>query len=592
MAIVLVSVLLVVVLVLLVTELLPVDLTALGIIVALSVTGVLTPAEALAGFAHPAPVTNAVLLVVTQGLVRTGALDAVTAHVMQLSRGRSHALLAWCLVLVGGMSSFVNNTPVVVMFVPIIMAACCEYSLSPSKFLLPISFVSILAGTSTLIGTSTNIIVSDLATEHGLRPIGMFELSILGIPIAIAGTVYLLVFSSRLLRAHKEPVCEVRQDESHRYVSELWIPSGSPLIGRNAGKALAEEIPSSETFEVIRESEIIDVLQRDVRLQARDILLVKASASDLIHVLDRGSVALPRNEQGTLPTPYDNRSLILELVVVPNSRVDGRRLERVLAEFDAHIHLLGVKRRHVHFTPQKVHSLRLSVGDILLVQTPADHLDQLRASEDYIVVEDVVRRIVNRKKAPLALSIFLAMVAAATFGVTDILVAALGGAFAMLVTRCVSLREAYRSLDGRVLLLIIGTLALGAALSKTGAAALYARALLTPFADASPGVVLSALILLTSVLSLLLSNNSTAVLLVPIALSTAETLGVDPRPFIVGICFGASACYASPIGYQTNLLVYGPGGYSFGDYLRLGLPLNVFVWLVASWCVPVFWPFQ
>ena len=591
MPIVLVSVLLVAVLVLLVTELLPVDLTALGVLVALATTGLLTPTEALAGFAHPAPVTIAVLFVVTQGLVRTGALDAVTTHVLRVSRGRSHVLLAVCLVLVGGMSSFINNTPIVVMFVPIIMAACCEYSLSPSKFLLPVSFVSILAGTSTLIGTSTNLIVSDLAAEHGMRPIGMFELSVLGIPIAIAGAAYLQIFSSRLLRAHKEPVCELRQDEYHRYVSELRIPPGSPLIGRNANKALAEEIPSSETFEVLRNSEVIDVLQRDVGLQAHDILLVKASASDLIHVLDRGWVTLPTSEDGTLPKPYDNRSLILELVVVPNSRVNGRRLERVIAEFDAHISLLGVKRRHVHFVPQKVHSLRLSVGDILLVQTPADHLDQLRASDDYIVVEDVVRRIINRKKAPLALAIFLAMVAAATFGITDILVAALSGAFLMLLTRCVSLREAYRSLDARVLLLIIGTLALGAALSKTGAAALYTKALLMPFVGASPTVVLSALILLASVLSLLLSNNSTAVLLVPIALSTAETLGTDPRPFIIGICFGASACYASPIGYQTNLLVYGPGGYSFADYVRLGLPLNVFVWLVASWWVPILWPF-
>jgi len=591
MTVVLVSVLLVVVLVLLVTELLPVDLTALGIIVTLTATQVLTPAEALAGFAHPAPITIAVLFVVTQGLLRTGALDAVSSHVTRISGGRPHVLLALCLVLVGGVSSFVNNTAVVVMFVPIVMAACCEYSLSPSKLLLPISFVSILAGTSTLIGTSTNIIVSDLAAAHGLPPVGMFELSILGIPIAIVGAAYLLLFSSRLLRAHKEPVCEVKQDESHRYISELRLPEGSPLIGRQASKALAEEMPSSETFQLLRDTEVIDLPQRDVRLASHDILLVKASASDLVHILDSGSVVLPSDEGGTLPTPYDGRSLVFELVVVPNSRVDGRRLKRVIAEFDAHVHVLGVKRRNVHIVPRKVRRLRLAVGDILLVQAPADHLDQLRALEDYIVVEDVVRRIVNRKKAPLALAIFLAMVASATLGITDILVAALGAAFLMLVSRCLSLREAYRSLQARVLLLIIGTLALGTALSKTGAAALYAKALLAPFEGASPALVLSIIILLTSLMSLLLSNNSTAVLLVPIALSTAETLGVDPRPFIVGVCFGASACYASPIGYQTNLLVYGPGGYSFADYLRLGLPLNALVWLVASWWVPIIWPF-
>ncbi|MBW2459099.1 MAG: SLC13 family permease [Deltaproteobacteria bacterium] len=590
MAVLTVSILLVVTMFLLVTEKLSVELTALGIMVALAVTGILTPAEAVAGFAHPAPITVGLLFVVSQGMVRTGAVDFITQWVMHRSQGNPKVLLALMLLLVGGFSSFVNNTPVVVLFMSITMAVCCEHSLSPSKFLLPISFVSILAGTSTLIGTSTNIIVSNVAESGGLEPIGMFELTVLGAPIAMAGAFFLYLFSSKLLRAHKEPVCELRNDDKQRYISELLIPDKSDLIDVEAPAGLARKLPGLELYEIIRGTQVIDLLGETVTLAAGDLALVKASASDLVQILDSRCAVLPKGEAGTIAEPYDEASIIVELVVAPNSQHEGRRLPTVLAHFDAHVHLLGLKRQRVHYSAQKVQNLHLSVGDILLVQAPADHLDQIRAAGDFVVVEGVHRSIVNRKRAPLAMAIFLGMVAAVSFGITDILVAALAATFLMLVTRCINLREAYRALDARVLLLIIGTLALGVALNKTGAADVYAKAFLTPFSGASPQIVLSGFILLTSVLSLFLSNNSTAVLLVPIAMSTAQALGVDPRPFVVGICFGASACYASPVGYQTNLLVYGPGGYRFSDYLRLGLPLNLFVWLAASIFVPLLWP--
>jgi di/tricarboxylate transporter len=591
MAVLTVSILLVVTIVLLVTEKLSVELTALGLMVALAVTGILTPAETVAGFAHPAPITVGLLFVVSQGLVRTGAVDFITQWVMHRSQGNPKVLLALMLLLVGGFSSFLNNTPVVVLFMSITMAVCCQHALSPSKFLLPISFVSILAGTSTLIGTSTNIIVSNVAVSSGLAPIGMFELTILGAPLAMIGAVFLYFFSAKLLRAHKEPVCEIRDDDKQRYISELLIPDESDLIGLEAPAGLARKLPKIELYEVIRGDRVIDLLGESVTLAAADVVLVKASASDLVQVLDSRCAVLPKGDEGTIAKPYDEGSIIVELVVAPNSLHEGRRLPQILAQFDAHVHLLGLKRQRVHYSAQKVKNLHLSVGDILLVQAPADHIDQIRAAGDFVVVEGVHRSIINRRRAPLAMAIFLAMVAAASSGLTDLLVAALVGTFLMLVTRCLALREAYRALDARVLLLIIGTIALGGALNKTGAADLYAQYFLMPFAGAGPHIVLSGFILLTSVLSLLLSNNSTAVLLVPIALSTATALGVDPRPFIVGICFGASACYASPIGYQTNLLVYGPGGYRVADYLRLGLPLNLFVWAAASVFVPLLWPF-
>ena len=586
-----VSAILVVTIILLVTERVPVDLTAFGIMVALMVPGILTPAEAIAGLANPAPVTIAVLFVVSKGLVRTGSLDFIANKMIVYSAGSPKKLLFLSLFLVGGFSSFLNNTPVVILFISITMTVCCEYSLSPSRFLMPISFVSILAGTSTLIGTSTNIIVSDVAVEYGADPIGMFELSKLGMPVAMIGAIFLYFFAPRLLPNHKEPICELKSgSEKNRYISELLVPARSPFVGKDIATELTRRFPEVELFQILRGALVLDPAREPVEAMTGDLLLIKASAAELAQILDKQCARLPVGAEGIVARPHDRSRVIAELLVQPNSDAVGRRLSNLVASLDIHINFIGVKRHWQHFSREHVLDLRLSVGDILLVQAPIDHIDAIRAAGDLLVIEDVHQRIVNRRKAPIAMGLFLAMILATSFGGVSILTTSMTAMVLMLVTGCLSLRTAYRAIDARVLILIVGTLSLGAALTKTGAADIYAEAFLTPFAGMSPTIVLSAFILLTSVLSLFLSNNATAVLILPIAMSTAHALGVDPRPFVVGICFGASACYASPIGYQTNLLVYGPGGYRFTDYLKLGIPLNIFVWLASSIMVPILWP--
>jgi len=590
MDIVVVTVILFAAIALLVTQKLPVDLTAFCIMVVLIVTGILTPKEAFLGFSNPAPITVAILFAVSHGLMRSGALDFITAWVIKFSQGDPKRLLFFTLFLVGGFSSFLNNTPVVVLFISVIMAVCFEYSLSPSKFLLPISFVSILAGTSTLIGTSTNIVVSDLAVQHGIAPISMFELSILGIPMAMAGAVFLYFVSPRVLGSHKEPVVEVRNREKHRYISDLIIPNESPLIGQESIAAFDEKFPGIEVFQVFRDYRLLDPERESVTIAPGDEILVKGTAQQLTQILDSRCVILPNEQNGTATRPYDRNSIIIELLVPPNSSAVRQYLDDLMASLDVHIKVIGIKRHGRHYSATKVRNLRLELGDIILVQTPRDHLDQIRSAKELIVIEDVHKTIINRKKAPLAMGIFLLMILATTIGIADILVSGMTAMLLMVVTGCLRLRDAYRSIDVRVLILIIGTIALGEALSKTGAADLYTTILLKPLVGMGPYVVLSAFILLTSLLSLFISNNSTAVLLMPIALSTAAALQVDPRAFIIGMCFGASACYATPIGYQTNLLVYGPGGYTFMDYLKLGIPLSIGVWILSSIFVPIIWP--
>jgi di/tricarboxylate transporter len=376
MAILAVSIILLAAIALLVSERLPVDLTAIGIIVTLIVSGILTPREALLGFSNPAPITVAVLFVVSRGLLRTGVIDIISGTVIKFSKGDPGRLLFLTLFLVGGFSSFINNTPVVVLFMPIIMAACFEYSLSPSKFLMPVSFVSILAGTSTLIGTSTNIIVSDLAVRQGLAPIAMFELSVLGIPMAMAGAIFLYFLSPRLLGSHKEPVGEVRNSEKNRYISDLLISEESPLIGKVATTAISEEFPGVELFQIFRDYKLLDPERDRVVFQAGDEILIKATAKRLTQVLDSRAAILPSEENGTPLRPHDRKSMIIELVVQPNSDAVGRYIEDLSASLDIHIRVLGIKRHWKHYPATKVRNLSLEVGDIILVQTPVDHLDQ------------------------------------------------------------------------------------------------------------------------------------------------------------------------------------------------------------------------
>jgi len=589
--ILIVTLILLVALALLISERLPYDLTAIGIMVALMVAGILAPREAVAGFANPAPLTVGALFIVTKGLIRTGGLLFLTRLLAATTKGRPRRILVICLVLVGVLSAFVNNTPVVVLMLSVILGLSGRFEISPARFLMPISFISILAGTMTLIGTSTNIIVSDLAVTAGLAPLGMFELARVGGPTALLGGVLLFLLSDRLLPRTHTPIFHTGRSERHRYIAELAIPADSPHIGLEVRAALHADHPAMEVHEVLRDNRVRYPETDDCTLAAGDMVLVSATAAELIELLGRGTVTLPEAGGDALPKPYDLETQIVEAIVPPESRLLGRRLANTRLGRDDDLYVLGVQRRRVHYTERRMARLRLQVGDILLVQSRDRGLKRLRASADLVIVEDTVPRIINRTRAPVALVIFVAMVAVAAFGVANILTAALAAAFLMVVTGCLSMHEAYKAIDVPVLVLIIGTIALGAAMTVSGAADLYAQGFLGLFHGAGPEVVLAAFIVLTSLLSHVLSNNSTAVLLVPIGIATAGALGVDPRPFVVGICFGASACFATPIGYQTNLLVYGPGGYRFTDFLRLGMVLNVVVWVMAALLVPRFWPF-
>lgn len=591
MAVWILSIVLVLTLYFLITEKIPVDLTAIGIMVILVLSGILSPKEAVVGLAHPAVITVGAMFIVSRGLMRTGAVEVIGRHVIRFSRGNRYLALLIILMTVAVASAFTNNTPVVILFIPVVMSMCCEFGLSPSQFLIPVSYASILAGTCTLIGTSTNIIISDLSAEAGLWAIGMFELGALGLPLAVLGIGLMIVAAPWLMPSSQNPICQLQDSDHRRYLAELKIPRGSALVGQDVNAVFAEKYSRLEVIELIRYSHVFYPARDPLEMAPDDLLLIKGSLNDIVDVLNHEKLELPFTEKGLSFGVEKEDTLVVEVIISPQSDLMGQRLLDTDLMRDPDVHVMAIKRHNLHFTERQIHDVRLRTGDMLLVWCKARKLQSMRADRDYIIIEDVHEEIVHKRKAWMAVIIFGGLVGAATFGLAEIMVCALAAVFLMILTGCIQMRDAYRSLQGGVLLLIAGTIALGTAMEQTGTSRLYAEAFLSLFAGASPQLVLGGMILMTSISTQILSNNATAVLIFPIAVSTALSLGVDPRPFIMGVCFGASACFATPVGYQTNLLVYGPGGYRFSDFLRLGIPLNIMVVVLSTLGIPLIWPF-
>jgi len=384
--------------------------------------------------------------------------------------------------------------------------------------------------------------------------------------------------------------CELDNTKQRRYLAELTIPEESELLAHNPCGGLGEKYPGIDVLQLIRSSRIYHPCRDKIAIRPDDTLLAKGSPNDLMQLLT-DKVAVPPPMQNGTEFRNPQEAVVVELIIPPQSQLVGRRIRDSVLLRHSDLHILAVERSGLHYNEMQIHNIRLRTGDILLVWCQEDKLDQMREQSEWIMVDDVQRDIEHKAKAPLTGIIFAAVVIAAASGWVNIMVAAMAGVFLMMITRCLPMREAYGALQGHVLMLIAGTIALGTAMDKTGASAHYANLFLSALDGWSPHAVLCGMILLTSISTQLLSNNATAVLLLPIAISTATGLGVDPKPFIIAVCFGASACFATPIGYQTNLMVFSVGGYRFADFLRIGIPLTLLVGAITVLLTPLIWPF-
>ena len=587
-----VSAILLLALVLFVTELVPIDLTALLIVGLLILTGVLTPAEGFSGFSHPAPVTVAAMLVLSAGLIRTGAVAKLGQKVSAVGGSSEISHLVVIIPVIALLSAFISNTAAVAMFIPLVLNIAREKNLSPSKMLLPLSYAAILGGACTYIGTSTNIIVGTIFAEGGRPPLQMFEFSGLGMVLLGLGTVYLLAIGQRNLPSRPTEASLTEGYRLREYLTELVIRADSPLLDKTLKETDFSQQLDIEVLEIQRGQYKLRLFLQDIHLRGGDVLIVKGNLENILKIRDTEGVDILAEVKLSDRDLKSEDITLAEAVISPDSFLIGRTLKEANFRQRYQATALAI-RRHGSQIRDKLGRVRLRVGDMLLVQVRKLVLDNLRQDSDFmLVLEESQGSDFRFSKLPVAALIFLGVIAAAASRELSIELAALFGAMAMVVTRCITLQQAYRAVDWRIVILIGGTLALGTAMDKTGTANLIAESLVGWSGALGPVALIAVLYLLTLAMTELMSNNATAALLTPIAISIAHHGGWDPRPFVFCVAFAASCSFLTPIGYQTNTMVYGPGGYRFTDYFKVGVWLSLISWLAATLLIPRIWPFD
>lgn len=587
-----VSAILLLALVLFVTELVPIDLTALLIVGLLILTGVLTPAEGFSGFSHPAPVTVAAMMVLSAGLLRTGAVAKLGQQVSALGGSSEFSQLAVIFPVVALLSAFISNTAAVAMFIPLVLNIAREKKLSPSKMLLPLSYAAILGGACTYIGTSTNIIVGTIYAEAGRPPLQMFEFSGLGMVLLGLGAVYMLAIGQRNLPSRPTEASLTEGYRLREYLTELVIREDSPLLDKTLRETDFSQLLDIEVLEIQRGQEKLRLFLQDIRLSGGDILIVKGNLENILKIRDTEGVDILAEVKLSDRDLKSEDITLAEAVISPDSFLIGRTLKEANFRQRYQATALAI-RRHGSQIRDKLGRVRLRVGDMLLVQVHKAILGNLRQDSDFmLILEESQGSDFRLSKLPIAVLIFLGVIAAAASQKLDIVVAALVGALLMVFTRCLSLRQAYLAVDWRIVILIGGTLALGTAMEKTGTANTIANNLVGWSGALGPVALIAVLYLLTMGMTEIMSNNATAALLTPIAISIAHQGGWDPRPFAFCVAFAASCSFLTPIGYQTNTMVYGPGGYRFTDYFKVGAWLSLISWLAATLLIPRIWPFN
>lgn len=569
---------------------LPSDLVALLTMVVLLLLGHVSPEQAIAGFSNTATITVGAMFILSAGLFKSGAVNFVGTWITRLGRRSLWIALILLMVGIGAISAFMNNTAAVAIFLPISVAAAKSLKVPPARLLMPLSFAGMFGGVCTLIGTSTNLLVSTIAEQNGLEPIGMFELSRLGIIFFAAGVVYMLLVGVRLI---PDRVGDAALDERYGmgdYLVEVVVEESA----RSVGKTIVDSPLVNETgvvvLDLIRKGERFSMPSSRMQIHAGDVLRLRGDVEMLSKVQEREGIRLRPHEKWESRNLSDGPTVQVEVVVAPGAMLDGRTLRQVRFAALYGSMVLAIRQRE-RLRHGDLEDTVLRAGDALLVEVPTERLSALRKSKDFVLVAELEIPTFRRERIIPAVLIIAGVVATAAMGMIPILVGALVGTVLMILTKCLSLDEAYDAIDWSVIFLLAGLLTLGVAMENTGAAAYLAQGLLLGLGDAGPFVLVAAFYLLTSILTETMSNNATAVLLAPIAIAMAGTLGVDPRPLLVTVAFAASASFMTPMGYQTNLMILGPGNLKFIDFVKVGGPLNLLFWILATLLIPVFWSF-
>jgi di/tricarboxylate transporter len=557
-----------------------------GAVVALAI-GLVGPNDLLAAIANPAPATIGAMFVLSAALVRTGVLEGISEVLSRYGAHRPTLTLGLFFAAAAVASAFMNNTPVVMVLIAIVITLAREMKLAPSHLLIPLSYMVILGGTCSLIGTSTNLLVDGIAQDLGMVPFTLFEIAPLGIIVAIVGGAFLALAAPRLLPVRQTAGSYQSKRDERTWLVELFIPAGSPLIGKTVLEVDAFKKGGSRAVDLVcGDLSLRDSLASSA-IQAGDIVVIKTVDTEILGFRD-GAAGGGSTVLGAEPSTA-RRTSVVEILIGPNSKSLHRMIGRLHWRRRFRVYPIALHRKGAALDI-RLATARLAVGDTLLLEGAADDIASLVEEEQLIVLSPLESRPFRRTKAPIAIGTMFGVVVLAALNVAPILTLALIGVVVVLLTNCIDADEGVGSIDGRLLLLIVSMLTLGTALDNSGALSLIVSKATPLLATVQPIVALALVYALTSFLTELVTNNAVAVLVAPIAAGIAVQLGLDPRPFVVAVMFGASASFATPIGYQTNTLVYNAGGYRFTDFLKIGIPMNIIVGAVTVFIVPLIWP--
>jgi di/tricarboxylate transporter len=570
------------------------DVTAITLFTVLLITGLLPREKVFSVLANPAPFTIGAMFILSAALVQVGAIDRLAAALERFSRWPYFAVIVLLTLGVGAVSAFVNNTPVVVVFVPVALTLAAKMKIPASKLLIPISYAAVLGGCCTLVGTSTNLLMSGIATAHGQPPLTMFELANVGVPMMIAGTLYIAAFGWRILPARQSMTAAA--GENREYLTEVFVQPGSTAVGQTLTEAGLVDPRGVRVLEFVRHDVPIDFNAKETTLAPGDRLYLACRLQGIAHARSIDGVDLVTELKLPLSQISAHEGVLVEAVISPHSALIGQTVREVHFMQRYRMVLLAVHRRGRDIR-EHVDQMPLRLGDVLLMMGSDKSVEALRATEDLLLIDrPTVHARASTAKLLTVLASIVGVIIVSSLNWLPIEVAALIACVVVFLSGAVRPKEAYRAIEWDILFLIYGMLAVGLVMQETGTSTYIVDKLVWVVDQFAPPehkamVMLAAFYLTATILTEILSNNAIAALMGPLAITLAQQLGVDAKPFLIAICIAASAAFATPIGYQTNTYVYGIGGYKFSDFLKFGLPLNFICFAIAIYLIPRVWPF-